>query len=149
MKLKNYALMAEIVGAVAVVVSLLFVGFQINDGNRETRAATAQAVLDAEMFFQAELLRYAGTWERLVAGEPLEEGEEMRRGIILYNMLHTQNENRYKQMKSGFFDYQPHSILQPVSWPIYDRWTKSLGYATRSPEYREFLDAERKRLAAE
>ena len=136
LKLAEWASIAEILGAVAVVVSLLFVGFQINDGNRETKAATAQAVLDAEMFFQAEILRYAGTWEKVGTGVPLAEGEEMRRGIVLYNMLHTHNENRYKQMKSGFLEYQPRIVLDLVGSPIYDRWTKSAGYLSRSPEYR-------------
>ena len=149
LKLSEWAGIAEILGAIAVVVSLLFVGFQINDGNRETRAATAQAVLDAEMFFQAETLRYAGTWEKVATGAPLAEGEEMRRGVVLYQMLQTQNENRYKQMKSGYLEYLPRTLLQPVAWPIYDRWTKSGGYLSRSPEFRVFLDAERKRLATE
>ena len=149
LKLFEWASIAEILGAVAVVVSLLFVGFQINDGNRETRAATAHAVLDTEMFLQAEMLRYAGTWEKVITGAPLAEGEEMMRGLVLYGMLHTQNENRYKQMKSGFLEYRPRPLLRSVGWPIYDRFTKSGGYLSRSPEYREFLDAERKRLAAE
>ena len=149
LKLSGWASIAEILGAVAVVVSLLFVGFQINDGNREARAATAQAVLDAEMFLHAELLRYAGIWDKVTTGEPLEEGEEMRRAIILYNMMHTYNENRYKQMKSGFLEIHQQTLLRPVDYPIYDRWTKSGGYVSRSPEYREFLDAEYKRLAAE
>ena len=99
-KLSEWASIAEILGAAAVVVSLLFVGFQISDGNRETRAATAQAALDSEMLFQAELLRYAATWEKVVKGVPLSDGEETRRGIVLYQMMQTLNENRYHQMKS-------------------------------------------------
>ncbi len=43
MKLKNYALMAEIAGGVAVVLSLVFVGFQIK-GSSDLLAA--QAVFD-------------------------------------------------------------------------------------------------------
>ena len=149
MKLSEWASIAEVFGAIAVVVSLLFVGFQISDGNRETRAATEQAVLDAEMFLQAELLRYAGTWEKVVTGAPLAEGEEMRRGILLYSMMHTHNENRFKQMQAGFAEFDSRTLLKPVDFAIYDSWTKSGGYVSRSPEYREFLEAERKRLAAE
>jgi len=43
MKLKNYALMAEIVGGVGIVLSLVFVGFQIK-GNSDL--LSAQAVFD-------------------------------------------------------------------------------------------------------
>ena len=57
-KLADWASIAEILGAVAIVISLVFVGFQINDGNRETRAATTQAILDSEMFFR---LNYCDT----------------------------------------------------------------------------------------
>jgi hypothetical protein len=66
LKLSDWASIAEILGAIAIVVSLLFVGFQISDSNRETRAATVQAALDSEMVFQAEIARYAGTWARAI-----------------------------------------------------------------------------------
>jgi hypothetical protein len=147
--LQDWASIAEILGAAAVVVSLLFVGFQISDGNRETRAATAQAALDSEMSFQAELLRYAGTWEKVTTGVPLSDREEQRRGIVLYQMMQTLNENRYHQMKSGYLPYEPSALLGAVSWPMYDVWIESGGYQSRSRDYREFLNAERKRLNIE
>ena len=127
----------------------MFVSSQISEGNRETRAATAQAALNAEMFFQAEILRYAGTWEKVSSGAPLAEGEELRRGIVLYQMLQTHNENRYHQMKSGYLEYDADTFFRSVAWPMYDVWTKSGGYWSRSQESREFLDAERKRLNSE
>ena len=94
-RLSDFASVAEIVAAVGVILSLLFVGFQIEDGNRETRAATLQATLNSEMFFQAEILRYAETWEKVVTGAPLSDGEETRKGVILYNMLMTLYQNQY------------------------------------------------------
>jgi hypothetical protein len=42
-RLEKYALIAEIVGAIAIVVSLLFVGVQMQDTARATRSATASA----------------------------------------------------------------------------------------------------------
>ena len=42
-KLQEYALIAEIVGAVTIVVSLLFVGFQLHENTMATRSATASA----------------------------------------------------------------------------------------------------------
>ena len=97
-KLSDLASAAEVVAAIGVIVSLIFVGFQIRDGNKETRAATIQASLDSEMFLQSHFLRYAGVWEKLVAGLPLSEGEETRKGIVLFNMLMTMNENRFHQI---------------------------------------------------
>jgi hypothetical protein len=149
LKLSEWANIAEVLGAVAIVVSLIFVGMQISDGNRETRAATVQSALDAEMAFQSEILRYADTWLKVVSGQPFSDDVEERRGIILYNMMMTQNENSYLQTKSGFLEASSDSLADGVLWPIYEIWTQSGGYRSRSLEFREFLDAERKRRAVE
>ena len=42
-KLSEYALVAEIISAVAIILSLFFVGFQLRDTARATRSATANA----------------------------------------------------------------------------------------------------------
>ena len=149
LKLSDWASIAEILGAIAIVVSLLFVGFQISDSNRETRAATVQAALDSEMVFQAEIARYAGTWEKVSTGAPLADGEEARRGIVLFNMMMTLNENRYFQMRSGFLENRTDAIAEGVTWPIYEAWQRSGGYRSRSPEYREYLENERKQRLGE
>ena len=147
--LSDWASIAEILGAAAVVVSLLFVGFQINEGNRETRATRIQAAIDSEMLFQAAILREAGVWEKIVAGVPLAVGEETRKGLILYTMLQTQNENRYFQSQSGYLDHRPEGLLELVAIPFYDVWRDSPGARSRSPEWLEILDDERERIAAE
>lgn len=41
----------KFLGAIAVVVTLVYLTRQIGEGNRETRAATTQSALDSEMFF--------------------------------------------------------------------------------------------------
>jgi hypothetical protein len=120
-KLSDWARIAEILAAIAVIISLLIVAFQISEGNRETRAMTALVVLEGEKSVQSEFLRYAGIWEKVVSGEPLEAGEELRRGIILYNMMHTQEESRYHQIKSGFLQEGGEGILESVAWPMGSR----------------------------
>ena len=45
LKLTDWASIAEIIAAIGVVFSLIFVGLQINEGNQETRAATIQAAV--------------------------------------------------------------------------------------------------------
>ena len=39
-KLQKWALIAEVIGAVAIVVSLIFVGFEVRQGAEAQRAAT-------------------------------------------------------------------------------------------------------------
>jgi len=147
-KLAEWASIAEILGAVAIVISLLFVGFQISDGTRETRAATVHASLDTEMFFQAEVMRYAGPWHRILAGEPLADGEEAQRGAALYTMYMTQQENRFQQANSGYLSEPPKFGLALIT-PFYDIWRGSGGALGRSPEFLEWLDNQRHQRLAE
>ena len=55
--LSDWSSISEIAAAVGVVLSLVFVGLKIKEGNEETRSSTMQAALEGEMMFQAEILR--------------------------------------------------------------------------------------------
>jgi len=148
MSLQDWGALGELVGGFAIIVSLLYVGVQIKLGNRETKAATLQATLDSEMFLQAEAMRYAGTWDKIVTGVHIADGEELRRGIILYNMMMTLYQNQYYQFKTGLLDSLP-EYKDPVTWPMYEIWRGSGGATLRSPEFLEFLDRQRKRSTAQ
>ena len=149
-KLSDWASVAEIVAAVGVILSLIFVGLQISDGNRETRAATIQASLDSEMFVQSQMLRYADTWEKVVTGVPLSDGEETRKGIVIFNMLMTLNENRFHQFNSGYLENEPTSIEEVVlDFPFYETWRGSGGARARSRDFLEHLERLRKRVSVE
>ena len=118
-KLPDLSSGAEVIAAVGVIVSLVFVGYQIKDGNQEARAATLQAASDSEMFVQSQFLRYADTWTKIVAGSPLSEGLETQKGLTLFNMLMTLNENRFHQTKSGFLDQYLINIDITLDFPFY------------------------------
>ncbi len=150
-KLSDLASVAEIIAATGVIFSLLFVGFEIRDGNRETRSATVQQILDSEMAFQSEVLRNADIWAKVTQGESLSDGEEALRGVVLYNMMMTLNEDRYYQFKSGYLDQEPPVFrsTELTSYPIYDIWRKSAGANSRSQEFLELLDRQREPGSAE
>ena len=131
------------------MISLIFVGFQISDGNRETRAATSQAALDAEMSFQAELVRNAGTWTKVVLHGDISDEVETLKAIALFNMVMTLHDNRYQMMRSGYLNYPEDSPLGMVRMPFFDTWRKSQGARGRSPEFLEFIDELRGQVAAE
>ena len=139
-KLTDVASIAEIVASICVILSLIFVGLELSEGNRETSAATAQAASDQTMFLQSEILRYADTWQKVLDGTPLELGEENRRGIVLFDMVMTENENRFQQYDSGYLEDRRSNLDTFVSLPIYDQWRASPGGNSKSPEYLEFLD---------
>jgi hypothetical protein len=141
-RFEDLASVSEIVAAIGVILSLVFVGFQIRDGNRETRAATNQATLDSEMFFQAQILRHADTWEKVATGMPLADGEEKRKGAILYSMLMSVYQNQYYQHKSGYLENAP-DVGVSVALPIYEIWRGTGGARARSPEFLGLLDSQR------
>ena len=142
-KLANYA---EIIASIAVVLSLIFVGLQLNEGNRETRAATTQVALQSEMDMLHTLALHAGTWDKVVSAEPLASGEEMRRGILLYNLLMTENENLYYQAESGYLEagtWEGRRLTLPplVRLPMYEIWKKTIGSLGHSADFLELLDS--------
>ena len=143
--LKKWSSIAEVIAAVGVILSLIFVGLQISEGNRETRAATLQAATDSEMFMQSQFMRYADLWEKLIIDAPIEKGEEARRAIILYNMLMTDFENRYFQFEAGYFDARSwqtrlSSLRRIVALPFFETWRGTMGGVAHSPGFLELVD---------
>ena len=141
MKLEKWAHLAEIVAAGGVILSLLFVGFQVRDGNRETRAATTQAALDAEMTFQAALVRNADVWEKVVMGGELSDKIETRRAIALFNMAMTSEDNSFQMMRSGYIEYSGDTLRRMIALPFFDVWKRSIGASARSTEFHEHIEA--------
>ena len=144
-KLSDLASIAEIVASVGVVLSLIFVGFQLNEGNRETRAATLQSVLQTEMDMVTVFIEHSSTWEKVVAGVPLAAGEETRKAINLFNVAMLESSNRYLQFRSGFLDEQSwqntFNVLPGMkALPICDQWRKSLGGQGQDAEFLDLLD---------
>jgi hypothetical protein len=145
MKLSDWASLAEIIAAIGVILSLIFVGLQINEGNQETRAATLQAAADGEAFMIATMLNHSDTWHKVVTGAPLENEEEIRIGILLFNLVMTESENRFHQYNSGFLDSQSWhgrlASLRPlVKLPIFRVWKESIGSMNHSADFLALMD---------
>ncbi len=143
--LKKWSSIAEVIAAVGVILSLIFVGLQISEGNRETRAATLQAATDWEMFRQSQFMLYADLWDKLIIDAPIEKGAEARRAIILYNMLVTDFENRYFQFEAGYFDARSWqarltSLRRIVALPFFETWRSTMGGVAHSPGFLELVD---------
>jgi len=144
-KLSEWAAVAEIIAAVGVILSLIFVGLQISEGNRETRAASIQAASDADARMIDTLIRNKDTWEKVLTGAPLEEGAELRGGILLFNLLMVNTDNRYNQFRSGFLDsnawdnYED-TLPSLVRLPIFKIWRDTTGAHSHTAEYLELLD---------
>ncbi len=143
-RLSDLASIAEIIGAAGVILSLIFVGVQLGEGNRETRVATLQAGTDSEMILLSELLRYADIWQKINLGVPLED-DEVRRGIVLYQMTMTEFANRYHQFEAGYFDdawweSRQLAMTRVLKLPFLEIWRTSIGASVHSPSFLKIVD---------
>lgn len=139
-KLTEWASMAEIIGALAIVISLVFVGLQINDSNREARAATTQSVLDAEIAFQSELLRHGDIWVTVVLDGDYSDKVKLLKAKVLFNISMTLLDNRFQMMKSGYLPISNESLRRKVAMPFYEIWREAPPAERRSKEFLEYMD---------
>ena len=145
-RLPELASIAEIVASIGVILSLIFVGLQLNEGNRETRAATSQLVIQSEMDMVTVFIDNSEIWDKVVTGAPLAVGEETRRGINLYQLAMLETANRYKQYNSGYLELESWEgslkILPALTkLPIYEKWRESFGAQGQDSDFLELLDS--------
>ena len=91
MKLKQWASFAEIIGALAVVISLVYVGIQVNDSAGAVRSASAN---DANVALQAFYLQ---------VGADRETSSTMYRGLMSEQALTNEEEYQFLMMLHGAF----------------------------------------------
>lgn len=144
----------EFLGAIAVVVTLIYLAAQVKHNTRAARAATVQSTLTSELYTTATLAEHSSTWDKVVTGAPLASGEEKRRGIILFNLIMIESENRYIQFNSGYLEAQSWegrlSSLSPlVGLPIFEAWRNTPGAMNHSADFLELLDSLAERVSDE
>lgn len=107
LKLKQWASVAEIIGAFAVVISLLYVGVQVNDSASAVRAASAN---DVNVALQSWYLQIGSDqqtselfYEALVSEEALENEEEFQFLMMLHGAF-LAFQNSYLLAEEGTID---------------------------------------------
>jgi hypothetical protein len=107
MKLEKWALVAEIVSAVAIVLSLIFVGLQVRQSSEETAANSRaleanvrESMLNADLSILQTMLPYTHILEGI---DPENELEAREQTMYSY-MLGRTRENFWKQRQNGMLD---------------------------------------------
>lgn len=136
----------EIVGALAVVISLLYLSGQVRQTNRQASNTSLQTVLQSEMNFAAIILENAEIWDKLNVGDPLSGREETRKGIILFNLYLLDSASRYNQYKTGYLEVEnwecrEQTLHNLVQWPIFELWRDSLGAKGHGKEFLGIIDS--------
>ena len=150
MAIDTYANIAEIVGVILVVVTLVFLTLQIRQQTKAMKATTIQEVMQTELAMMSILAENAATWEKILTGAPLAPGEETRKGIIIFNMYMIDTEHRYHQYNTGFLDTQPWegrlgTLPIVVGLPAFDLWRASPGGQSHAADFLALLDEIKKK----
>ena len=124
MTLESWAYIAEIVGAIAVVASLLYVGIQIRDSNRVNQANArhniSEFVLQISMFNAAHADRISTVQQRLSEGGELTAAERTFQWWSHMNMmLHAET----------FYHHYELGLMPDGHWKGYARFVESYSMA--------------------
>ncbi len=101
MKIKKVAAIAEVVSAVAVVISLIYVGYELRQNTAAVRSTAYQSIHDAEDLFWQSIsadAQLSAVWDAGLSGgletlRPTERSQftiTVRRLIYLYQNVHYQ-----------------------------------------------------------
>jgi len=102
--LSEWSAFAEILGAIAIVISLVFVGFQVRANTRATQAAVYQEHMGYEIDFVTRVgsdPKLANLWERTQRDFPSLEGDEKIQGTYLFIGAMRLWEGYYMQWRAG------------------------------------------------
>ena len=130
MTLQDWAYLAEIVGAIAVVASLIYVGIQIRDSNRVNQANArhniSEFVLQVSMFNAGQADRLAAIHKRISEGDELSDAEQTFQWWSHMNfMLHAET----------YYHHYELQLMPKGHWSGYVRYIES--YST-SPGFVDF-----------
>ena len=119
-KLQEYALLAEIISAICIVLSLIFVGLQVQLGAEETAANTEalrsqvrESMLDSDMNILSLAIEAPMLMKQGIATSDMSEEEKMKRMAYFYMIARTR-EHYYNQYQRGFMDdaaYESYRIV--------------------------------------
>ena len=130
MTLESWAYIAEIVGAVAVVASLIYVGIQIRDSNRVNQANARHNI--SEFALQVSIFN-AGRADRLAAiQQKISESQELTGGEQTFQWWSHMN---WMLHAETYYHHYELGLMPDGHWKGYVRYIE--GYST-SPGFADF-----------
>lgn len=147
MKLSEMALIAEVIGAFAVVISLIYVGIQVNDSASAVRAASANDANTTLQNFYLEVGSDRETSEifytALVSPVPLEPTEEFQ-FLMMLHAAFLAFQNSYFLAKEGTIDEDLHEAITAALVGVRETpgvkryWRQRRSYL--HPEFAQYVD---------
>ena len=143
-KLQEYALIAEIVGAVAIVISLLFVGFELRRNTDAFYAQSRQAVLESSQEELFEWVRNTDIHNSVIKQGILTSEEQTKINFFLLAILRVR-EYSWLQYENGIIDQEQWDTEVGVIGIVLSsvrtrKWWEEVGKAQFNPEFSAFVD---------
>ena len=147
MTLENIYYVGQTIAVFAILVSLVFVGFQIRQNTKALKATSHHAITDS--FNQLNALigtdpKAGRIWRvGLIGGEDLDEDEQMSFSYLCLGYMRIL-ETLYFQHKNGtmeaeLFESEKRSLIWASSYPGFRAWWAS-NTISFSDEFRAFID---------
>ncbi|MGR8948207.1 MAG: hypothetical protein ACU84Q_09190 [Gammaproteobacteria bacterium] len=150
MTLQDLGNLGELIGAIAVVISLIYIAVQIRQNTWTVRASTEQAVFESAIDLDRIILtdpEFSRIWYLGRSSPDALDKEKARRFRRLMSMFYRNFENVYFQHKKGLVDDG-----------IFERWGTIVSHVSRQPgaerwwefhnevlteEFRKFIEGRR------
>ena len=117
-RLQEYAFIAEIIGGIAIVASLLFVGYQVQQNSEALLAGSRQNLLEADLQVLDNMMDYPRLYD--VPNQNDFSGEEMLRLRVHFVTMMRIREYAWMQFNNGILDEQTfQAYLEPLNF-IFD-----------------------------
>ena len=114
-KLKKYALLAEIIGGISIVASLLFVGYQIQQNSEALLAGSRQNLLEADLQVLDNMMDYPQLYD-VPNQDDFTEEDRLRLRIHYVSMMRIR-EYAWQQFNNGVPDERTfNAYLEPLKF---------------------------------
>jgi len=113
--LKKIALLTEIIGGIAIVISLIFVGIQFRENTKATKSATANAANAITIAWYSETANSAQSsqllWDYIKDPKSITSNAEKYQATLLLHGLFLSFQNSYYLAEEGILDQNVHKSL--------------------------------------
>lgn len=144
MTIEELGSLGEIIGAVAVVVTLLYLATQIRQNNELLRSGSRQALVGNDVTSLAANLQYSDVFAKYVSGQVLSKEEQLRMSFMFALDLRNR-EFEYFQYQNGLLDKETwlsyrQVILINHSSQSGRKWWDQVGRGIVDPEFAKAVD---------
>lgn len=123
-KLSEFALIAEIISAFAIVVSLFFVGFQVSDNAKATRSATANTTIASMSSWYAGIgqnEQVSALFLNSIENPDAQSREHWYQFVMNFHALMLNFQNSFYLVEEGTLDYEIRDSLTAVIAAVRDQ----------------------------